>query len=93
MGQYLKEAYEERDLAKALAKAHGIIDEETKKLSDKLHDLKLSHNRKKNALRCIMKYIERENPGFRNFLFTEDFVHIYSICENALFSDGRAEIK
>lgn len=53
MGQCLRDAYLERDLAKALAKAHGLIDEETKKLSDKLHNLELSHNRKKKLYRGL----------------------------------------
>lgn len=60
MGQYLRDAYAERDLAKALAKAHGIIDEETKKLSDKVKNLTLSHNRMRNLLKMTLKMLEGE---------------------------------
>lgn len=58
MGQYLKDAYAERDLAKALAKAHGLIDEETRKLSDKVKELKLSHNRMRKLLKMFLCFVE-----------------------------------
>lgn len=58
MGQYLKDAYEERDLAKTLAKVHGIIDEETQKLSDKVRKLKLSHNRMRSLLKMSKNFVE-----------------------------------
>ena len=53
MGKYLQGQYEERDLAKALAKVPGLIDEETEKLSDKFHDLELSHNRQEKLLKEV----------------------------------------
>lgn len=59
MGQCLKDAYAERDLAKALAKAHGLIDEETKKLSDKVKNLTLSHNRMRNLLKMTLSAIDK----------------------------------
>lgn len=58
MGQCLKDAYAERDLAKALAKTHGLIDEETRKLSDKVKELKLSHNRMRKLLILSKNFIE-----------------------------------
>lgn len=60
MGQCLRDAYAERDLAKALAKVHGLIDEETKKLSDKVKNLTLSHNRMRNLLKMTLKMLEGE---------------------------------
>lgn len=64
MGDYLKQQYEERELAKALAKVHGIIDEETQKLSDKVKELKLSHNRMRKLLKMSLKYIEGKEELF-----------------------------
>lgn len=98
MGQYLKDAYAERDLAKALAKAHGLIDVETKKLSDKLHDLKLSHNRKKKALKKLLKMFEQINRQIELsgecWKWNSPAVdYVISICERALWSDGRFDIK
>ena len=60
MGQYLKQQYEERDLAKSLAKVHGIIEEETQELCDKIHILKLSHNRMRKLLKMVLKMLESE---------------------------------
>lgn len=58
MGKYLQGQYEERDLAKTLAKVHGIIDDETKKLSDKVKNLTLSHNRMRNLLKMTLEFLE-----------------------------------
>lgn len=58
MGDYLKQRYEERDIAKALARLHGLIDDDTQKLYDKLHDLKLSHNRKVKLLKDFHLYLK-----------------------------------
>lgn len=74
---------------KGLVAISDVLDDRYQKLSDKYHELELSHNRKKNALHRIMSYVERENPGFRNFSSTDDFFIIHSICKDALFCDGR----
>lgn len=58
MGKYLKQQYEERDLAKTLAKVHGIIDDETQKLSDKVKNLTLSHNRMRALLKMSLKLLD-----------------------------------
>ena len=58
MGEILKNKYEERDLIKALAKLNGLLDEKTEKLSDKLENLKLSHNRKYRLLEDIEKNLK-----------------------------------
>lgn len=58
MGKYLQRQYEERDLAKTLAKVHGIIDDETKKLSDKVKELELSHNRMRKLLKMFLCFVE-----------------------------------
>lgn len=58
MGHYLKQQYEERDLAKALAKVHGLIDLDYSKLYDKYRDLELSHNRLEKLLKRVLFLIE-----------------------------------
>lgn len=58
MGDILKKQYEERDLAKALAKVHGIIDGETKKLSDKVKNLTLSHKRMRKLLKMCLIHVD-----------------------------------
>ena len=60
MGTCLLHNYKEREMAKALAKVHGIIDEETKKISDKLHDLELSHNRKIKLLKKLENVVKAQ---------------------------------
>lgn len=58
MGEILKQKYQERDLIKALALLNGFCDEKTAKLSDKLENLKLSHNRKYKLLENIEKNLK-----------------------------------
>lgn len=80
MGDYLKEAY-------LLAEINRNIDDEYQKLSDKLDNLRLSHNRKVRALKKIRDYCSQcKVPPF-------DYQWIIKVCDSALFCDGRERSK
>lgn len=81
MGDYLKEAY-------LLAELNKNIDEDYQKLCDKLHDLTLSHNRKKTALERIRRMLEYVEP-----LPGSIFEGMLKLCNDALWSDGRVYYK
>ena len=80
-----------KETIKAFAEIDKAIDESFLKLSDKFHDLTLSHNRKKKALLDILEIVENDLPGYNpNPAFYADiFVRIRRLCDSALFSDGR----
>lgn len=73
------------------------MNKETIKLSDKLHNLTLSHNRKKKALERLKAFFECtkfdiENRGFsRASLGDVEFA--LKLCNDALWSDGRVYYK
>ena len=87
MGDYLKEAY-------LLAEINRNIDDEYQKLSDKLDNLRLSHNRKKIALLVIKDSLEWEKrkrcEGGIDWCF---FSYLIKLCDSALFCDGRERSK
>lgn len=90
MGQILRDKYEERDLLKALAKLNGLISTQDEKLSDKLHELKLSHNRKVHYLKVILAGChDKCNWTSDKVEFTRR--SIIEFCERALYSDGKVK--
>lgn len=89
MGDYLKEAY-------LLAELNKNIDDDYQKLSDKLHDLELSHNRKKKALIEINRIIDEYIPKLYKpnpILYVNLLGRIKRLSLDALWSDGRVYYK
>lgn len=66
------------------AELNKTLDEDYEKLSDKLKNLELSHNRKKRALIRIKDIVSSDSV---------DVELIYKVCLDALFCDGRERSK
>lgn len=60
MGQLLEENYRNMDVLKGFAKINKFLDEDYQKLSDKVKDLELSHNRMRKLLKMTLKMLESE---------------------------------
>ena len=85
MGKYLRDQYEFRDISKALAKVHRVIDHDYEKLSDKCHILELSHNKYRKILKMTMKFIEScfdlRTDNYAEWRKNAQYLHRYIFCE------------
>lgn len=77
-------------LIKSFIALQENISQEKKKLSNKYHDLELSHNRKIKGLEKIKTLIENYPLLETDKKLRET---ITKICENALFCNGRERSK
>lgn len=82
---------------KGLVAIQDVLDDRYQKLSDKYHNLELSHNRKKKTLQLCLKFCEVVEHTHWDFYFGElcypvlvDLIHsMHRSIESALFCDGR----
>ena len=74
-----------KETIKAFAEIDKAIDESFLKLSDKFHDLTLSHNRKKACLLKLQEFFGDMKP---QMLYVSDLMCINKWINDALFSDG-----
>lgn len=79
---------------KGLVAINDVLDDRYQKLSDKYHDLELSHNRKKKCLFEILQYVKMEiGLAFSSNSVVYVPIPVFQLMkeriENALFCDGR----
>lgn len=79
---------------KGLVAINDVLDDRYQKLSDRYHDLELSHNRKKKCLFEILQYVKLEiSMAFSSNSVVYVPIPVFQLMEkrieDALFSDGR----
>lgn len=89
----------DKETIRAFSEIDKAIDDSFLKLSDKLQNLTLSHNRKKKALKIISDIFRTciwssGNLQIKSVTFSVDELKEFiGICDNALFCDGRVNCK
>ena len=80
---------------KGLVVISDVLDDRYQKLSDKYHELELSHNRKKKVLSRLLSVFREEKRKSLGlpYIWIEHVDFIIRQCESALFCDGRCNCR